>query len=226
MLELLTGALVLSLLHAAIPNHWAPVLAVARAEGWPLRRAVGVTLVAGLAHVLSTVGIGLALGLLGWRLSARFEQFAGWVAPLLLIVIGLLYAFSGPGPGHAHPGPQALSQRRPRRRVVLGLAATMFLAPCLEIQTFFLAAGTHGPAALALLMGVYLLASVSAMCALVALAYRSLQHLNLDGLARHERRLTGAVLVLVGLAGFFVDWEPVAGPASCFNLTFLFPCLT
>ncbi|WP_262712891.1 hypothetical protein [Hymenobacter radiodurans] len=35
MFELLTGAFVLSLLHAAIPNHWAPVLAVARAEGWP-----------------------------------------------------------------------------------------------------------------------------------------------------------------------------------------------
>jgi hypothetical protein len=37
MLELLTGTLLLSLLHAAIPNHWAPVLAVARAERWPLR---------------------------------------------------------------------------------------------------------------------------------------------------------------------------------------------
>ena len=161
-------------------------------------------MVAGLAHVLSTVGIGLALGLLGRRLSARFEQFAGWVAPLLLIVIGLLYAFSGPG--HAHPDPRPLSWLAPRRRVVLGLAATMFLAPCLEIQTFFLAAGTHGPAALALLMSVYLLASVSAMCALVALAHRSLGRLNVDGLARHERRLTGTILVLVGLAGLLVDW--------------------
>ncbi|KAA9332075.1 hypothetical protein F0P96_11345 [Hymenobacter busanensis] len=204
MLELLTGALVLSLLHAAIPNHWAPVLAVARAEGWPLRRAVGVTMVAGLAHVLSTVGIGLALGLLGWRLSARFEQFAGWVAPLLLIVIGLLYAFSGPG--HTHPDPRPVRRRTTRRRVVLGLAATMFLAPCLEIQSFFLAAGTHGPAALALLTSLYLLTSVSAMCALVSLAHRSLGRLNLDGFAHHERRLTGAVLVLVGMAGFLVDW--------------------
>jgi nickel/cobalt exporter len=203
MLELLTGALLLSLLHATIPNHWAPVLAVARAEGWPVRRAVGVTAVAGLAHGLSTVLIGVVLGLLGWHLSDRFARVAGWLAPLLLIGIGLLYAFSGAG--HPHPDPSPLPSRRPRR-VVLGLAATMFLAPCLEIQTFFLAAGTHGPAALALLMGVYLLASVSAMCALVALAYRGLRRLNLDGLAHHERRLTGAVLVLVGIAGFLVDW--------------------
>ncbi|SHL32460.1 hypothetical protein [Hymenobacter psychrotolerans] len=201
MLHLLTGCLLLSLLHAAIPNHWAPVLAVARAERWPLRRAVGVTLVAGLAHVLSTVLLGLGLGLLGWRLSAQFSHLARGAAPALLVLIGVLYALSGPG--HTHPDPAAA---RPRGRVVLGLAATMFLAPCLEIQTFFLAAGTHGPAALALLMGVYLLASVSAMCALVALAHRGLGRLNLDGLAHHERRLTGAVLVLVGLASFFVDW--------------------
>ena len=204
MLELLIGALLLSLLHATIPNHWAPVLAVARAEGWPVRRAVGVTALAGLAHVFSTILIGLVLGLLGWRLSSRFAQVAGVLAPVLLIGIGLLYAFSGSG--HTHPDPTALAPRRARRRVVLGLAATMFLAPCLEIQTFFLAAGTHGPAALAGLMGVYLLASVSAMCALVALAHRGLGHFKLQGLAQHERQLTGAVLVLVGVAGFFVDW--------------------
>jgi nickel/cobalt exporter len=203
MLELLTGCLLLSLLHAAIPNHWAPVLAVARAERWPLRRAVGVTLVAGLAHVLSTVLLGLALGLLGWRLSARFSQAAGWAAPALLIGIGLLYALSGPG--HTHPDPAPVVAR-PRGRVVLGLAATMFLAPCLEIQTFFLAAGTHGTPVLALVMATYLVVSVGAMSTLVALAYSGLRRLNLAGLARYERRFTGAVLVLVGIAGFFVDW--------------------
>lgn len=203
MLQLLTGALLLSLLHAAIPNHWAPVLAVARAERWSLRRAVGVTLVAGLAHVLSTVLLGLALGLLGWRLSARFSQFASVAAPALLVAIGLLYAFSGPG--HTHPDPNPVPMR-PRSRVVLGLAATMFLAPCLEIQTFFLAAGTQGMATLALIMTTYLVVSVGAMSALVAVAHTGLRRLNLSGLARHERRFTGAVLVLVGVAGFFVDW--------------------
>jgi nickel/cobalt exporter len=201
MRELLTGTLLLSLLHAAIPNHWAPVLAVARAERWPLGRAVGLTAVAGLAHVLSTVGLGLALGLLGWRLSARFAQAAGWAAPALLVGIGLLYALSGPG--HAHPEPAPA--RRPRQ-LVLGLALTMFLAPCLEIQTFFLTAGTRGPAALVLLMAVYLVVTVAAMCALVALAHRGLHRLPLAGFARYERRLTGAVLVAVGLAGFFMDW--------------------
>jgi len=203
MFELLTGAILLSLLHAAIPNHWAPVLAVARAERWSLQRAVGVTVVAGAAHVLSTVLLGLALGLLGWRLSARFSQVASVAAPTLLVVIGLLYAFSGRG--HTHPDPAAVTLR-PWGQVVLGLAATMFLAPCLEIQTFFLAAGTRGTPVLALVTATYLVVSVGAMSALVAGAYSGLRRLNLDGLALYERRFTGAVLVLVGVAGFFVDW--------------------
>jgi nickel/cobalt exporter len=203
MLELLTGTFLLSLLHAAIPNHWAPVLAVARAERWPVRRAVGVTMAAGLAHVLSTVLLGLALGWLGWRLSARFSQVASVAAPALLIAIGLLYALSGRG--HTHPDPAPVVPR-PHGRVVLGLAATMFLAPCLEIQTFFLAAGTHGPLTLALVMATYLVVSVGAMSTLVAGALTGLRRLNLTGLAHQERRFTGAVLVLVGIAGFFVDW--------------------
>jgi nickel/cobalt exporter len=202
MLELLTGTLLLSLLHAAIPNHWAPVLAVARAERWPLRRAVGLTAVAGLAHVLSTVLLGLALGLLGWQLSDQFAQVAGWAAPVLLIGIGLLYALSGPG--HAHP--DLATPSRQGKHFVLGLALTMFLAPCLEVQTFFLTAGTRGPVVLALLMAVYLVASVAAMCALVAVAFQGLHRLPLAGIARYERRLTGAVLVGVGIAGFFVEW--------------------
>ncbi|GAB2960564.1 hypothetical protein GCM10027048_30420 [Hymenobacter coalescens] len=201
MLELLTGTLLLSLLHAAIPNHWAPVLAVARAEQWPLRRAVGVTLIAGMAHVLSTVLVGVALGLLGWQLSARFQQFAEVAAPALLVLIGALYALSGQG--HTHPDPAPV---RPRGHVVLGLTATMLLAPCLEIQTFFLTAGARGPLVLALLMLTYLLVTVGAMTTLVVAAYTGLRRLNLAALARHERRLTGAVLVLVGLAGFFLDW--------------------
>lgn len=210
MINLLTGTLLLSLLHALIPNHWAPVLAVARSEGWSLRRAVGVTVVAGLAHVLSTLLVGVTLGLLGWRLSERFAQFAEILAPTLLICIGVLYALTGHRHAHAHvdPNPDAPSPERskPGVRLVLGLAVTMFLAPCLEIQTFFLAAGAHSAAAIGLVAAVYLVVTVAGMAAVVAMAYGGLRHVKLGRLARHERHLTGAVLVLVGLAGFFLDW--------------------
>lgn len=210
MLNLLTGTLLLSLLHALIPNHWAPILAVARSEGWSLRRAVGVTLVTGLAHVLSTLLVGVVLGLLGWRLSEQFAQSAGVLAPTLLICIGVVYALTGRKHGHAHteqsPEAPKPEQPQPPGRLILGLAVTMFLAPCLEIQSFFLAAGAHSAVAIGLVASVYLVVTVAGMAALVAMAYRGLQHVKLGRLARHERQLTGAVLVLVGTAGFFLDW--------------------
>jgi nickel/cobalt exporter len=210
MFNLLTGTLLLSLLHALIPNHWAPVLAVARSEGWSARRAVGVTVVAGLAHVLSTLVVGVLLGALGWRLSEQYSQIAEFLAPTLLVCIGLIYALTGRHHAHTHtdPGPAVLGAERsqPRARLVLGLAATMFLAPCLEIQTFFLAAGAHSPTAIGMVAGVYLVVTIAGMAGLVAMAYHGLQHMKLGRLARHERLLTGAVLVFVGVAGFFFDW--------------------
>jgi hypothetical protein len=68
-----------------------------------------------------------------------------------------------------------------------------------------LIAGTRGPLVLALLMAVYLVASVAAMCALVAVAFRGLHRLPLAGIARYVRRLTRAVLVEVDIADFFVE---------------------
>ena len=205
MLELLTGALVLSLLHAAIPNHWAPVLAVARAEGWPLRRAVGVTMVAGLAHVLSTVGIGLALGLLGLaplsplravcRLGRAPAANRHWPALRLFQARPHPPRPAAPEPAHTPqpdsagagrdhvPGPlpgdpDLLSGCRHPRPGGPGPAHEPVPA---DFRVSHVYAGSPGPP------------QPAAAC-------------NLDGLARHERHLTGAVLVLVGVAGFFVDW--------------------
>lgn len=75
------GSVLLSVLHALIPNYWAPVLAVARSEQWSLRETAAVTLVAGLAHVLSTVLLGALLGLLGYRLALLYTSFCSYIAP-------------------------------------------------------------------------------------------------------------------------------------------------
>ena len=36
MIQILTGSILISVLHAIIPNHWLPVLAIGRKEGWSL----------------------------------------------------------------------------------------------------------------------------------------------------------------------------------------------
>jgi hypothetical protein len=51
-----------------------------------------------------------------------------------------------------------------------------------------------------------LFGSVATRCVLVAGAFRGLPRLPQAGIARYERRLTGVVLVGVGIARFFVEW--------------------
>jgi hypothetical protein len=46
--SIIIGSLLLSLLHAVIPNHWLPVLAIGRKEGWTLNEVTKVTLISAL----------------------------------------------------------------------------------------------------------------------------------------------------------------------------------
>ena len=61
MLSIIIGSLLISLLHAVIPNHWLPVLAIGKKEGWSLAETSRITFIAGMAHVISTIIIGLLL---------------------------------------------------------------------------------------------------------------------------------------------------------------------
>ena len=61
MITLIAGSLVLSVLHALIPNHWLPIIAIGRKENWSLAQVTRITLLAGLAHAASTVLIGMIL---------------------------------------------------------------------------------------------------------------------------------------------------------------------
>ena len=55
MISIIAGSFIISLLHAIIPNHWLPVLAIGRKENWDLKETERVTFISGLAHVLSTI---------------------------------------------------------------------------------------------------------------------------------------------------------------------------
>jgi nickel/cobalt exporter len=73
----------ISLLHAVILNHWLPVLAIGRKEGWSLAQTIRITFIAGMVRIISTVIIGFLLGVIGGELPAHIEDFAPWLVFLL-----------------------------------------------------------------------------------------------------------------------------------------------
>jgi putative Mn2+ efflux pump MntP len=202
MVTLITGSLILSVLHALIPNHWLPVLAISRKENWTLSQTTSVTFISGLSHALSTVLIGIVIGMLGVTLAEHIESFTHLVAPIILISLGIFYIYQHHRHKHfhlhAHPKPSS------RNKIVLGLVVAMFFSPCFEIEAYFLMAGAHGWEQVALLAVLYTVVTVTGMVVWIRLAFKGLFRLNWHALEHNAGIITGVTLIVTGIASFFI----------------------
>lgn len=203
MLTLITGSLVLSVLHALIPNHWLPVLAISRKEKWSISQTTSVTLLSGLAHASSTVLLGLAFAFVGGALADTVHHFTTVVAPLVLISLGAVYIYQHHRHKHFHLHAQATTAVS-RRRIVTALAIAMFFSPCLEIEAYFLLAGAQGWAQVTLLAVLYTVVTVSGMVIWIRVAYRGVFRLNWHSLEHNAGIISGATLIATGIASFFI----------------------
>ncbi len=79
------------------PDHYLPFVAMARAGGWSRSKTSWVTLGCGLAHVASSVLLGLVAVLLGLSVEglAAFESLRAGLAAWGMIALGALYAAWG-----------------------------------------------------------------------------------------------------------------------------------
>jgi len=81
----------------------------------------------------------------------------------------------------------------------------MFLSPCLEVETLFLSAGAYGLNNVLLLSLVYGVFSIFSIVLLIYLVFRGTKLLiNNDFIEHNEKRITGMVLIIIGLITFFV----------------------
>lgn len=199
---LIAGSLVLSILHALIPNHWLPVLAISKKENWSIGETTWVTLVSGLAHALSTVIIGVVIGILGITLSESVTGFTHIVAPSILIALGIFFIYQHHRHKHFHLHPE--TKRLSKNRIVIGLAIAMFFSPCFEIEAYFLMAGAYGWQQVATLAILYTAVTVTGMVVWVRLTYRGLFKLNWHSLEHNAGVITGITLVLTGIISFFI----------------------
>lgn len=204
MISLLSGTFVLSVIHGLIPNHWLPLVAVAKSENWPRKELLIIGLVTALAHVIGTIALGIILGLVGMRLSDTFETFTHYIAPVVLIVLGLIY-FSLNMPHHHHGTDVDIKvYRKSKRRWILIFILLMFVSPCLEVETLFLSAGEFGLPFILLMALVYAIGSIASIVTLIYLAYSGSNLIYNDFIEHNEKKITGIVLIVIGLLTFFV----------------------
>jgi nickel/cobalt transporter (NicO) family protein len=200
----ITGTLLLALVHALIPNHWLPLVAVARAEKWSWKDVYSITFFAALAHVLGTVALGFVLGMIGKELRDEYGHTIYVASSVLLIVFGLIY-YTVNLPHHHHSSQKDVAgYKRSRKKWILIFIVMMFLSPCLEVESLFLSAGAYGMGLVTLLSVIYAIISISGIMILVTLGYRGTELLSAHFIEHNEKKISGIVLILVGIVSFFL----------------------
>ncbi len=191
MIDLIAGSIVLSLIHASIPNHWIPVVVIGKTEKWSKKELIGVTAIASFAHTLSTILLGIVIGLIGYKLSDTYHIITDVVAPLVLVFMGLIYfSLSFRHTEHEHLSAKEKLRNKSKPAIITALALSMFFSPCLEIEAYYFTAGTHGKLAIWLLSAIYLIVTVAGSILLVTLASKSIEKFKVHFLEHHEKKIT------------------------------------
>jgi nickel/cobalt exporter len=204
MISIISGALIISILHAVIPNHWLPVIAIGRKEKWTLEEITYITLISALAHGISTILLGFILGYLGAELADTVNHFTHIIAPCILIIMGLFFIYRH----HKHKHfllSEDVKEKRSKRTIITALVIAMFFSPCLEIEAFFLLAGAKAKWFVWSIASMYLLITTTGMVVLVQYAYRGLLKLNWHSLEHNAGIITGLTLVVTGIITFFIS---------------------
>lgn len=182
-----------------------PLVFISRTEKWDTRDTIFISFITAVAHTLSTIIIGIAVGLLGYTLAEKFEHFTTLIAPLVLIGIGLFYLIKDILHHHEHDHfTAARKQTGNKKAIITSMLVAMFFSPCLEIEGYYFTAGVMGWLGIFTVSAVYLLITVLGIVGLTYLGLRSLEKFNFSFLEHHEKKITGLILVILGVVNFFL----------------------
>lgn len=206
MWQIFIGSLILSIIHATIPNHWIPLIVIGKTEQWSKGETLMATTITGFAHALSTVFVGLLVGLIGYKLSKSHELISIVVSPAILVIIGIIYLMVDIRKSHHHVHFNLTQEDRGSKSkwtIIISLSISMFLTPCAEIEAYYFQAGTMGWIGIVIVSAVYVITTVMMMLTLVYLGMQGIKRFDFHYLEHHEKQVTGIVLILLGILAYF-----------------------
>jgi ABC-type nickel/cobalt efflux system permease component RcnA len=87
-LLLIAAVATVGVLHTLVPDHWVPIIALARQRGWSRAETARAAFVAGTGHVSSTLAIAFAVWIAGVAVAARLGHLVDIASSLALIGFG------------------------------------------------------------------------------------------------------------------------------------------
>lgn len=190
-------------LHAAIPTHWLPFVAIGRARGWTRRRTLGAVALAGGGHILATTALGVGLAWSGFELEEHFHEVFHGVVAAVLVGLGAWLAFRKPhgaGCAHCQGHPEKRVPDATDRAALWGLFLTLTLSPCELFLPVYLTAMPYGWPGIVWLSAVLAVATLGGMLTLTWLTLHGVQRLRFRWLDRLDQRVIGGLLCLLGVA--------------------------
>jgi hypothetical protein len=192
-----------------------------------MRKTLAITWLCGIAHVVSSVALGLvgvALGLAVSRLEG-LEELRGTIAAWMLIVFGLAYTIWGmfyasrrPAHHHAHrhaahaasshASPHAQRSGIPEHNttnITPWVMFTIFLfGPCEPlIPLLMYPTATDNLWGLGIVTSVFLLATLATMTAMVVLLVGGSTLVQFSSLERYGQALAGGLVLMCGIGMVF-----------------------
>ena len=224
---LLGSAAAVAAIHTlAGPDHYLPFVMMAKARKWSIVKTTWITILCGLGHCASSVGLGLAglaawasLQQIGWLESIRGD-FAAW----LLVAFGLTYCVWGVWRAikgrrhthaHVHTDDQAHAHEHahedehvhvhthahPRKSITPWVLFAIFVfGPCEPLIPLVMAGGGLG--GIVLVSVTFTAVTISVMLAAVLLGVFGLRFVSFKPLERWSHALAGLVVAGCGAAIF------------------------
>lgn len=226
---LLLTAVTVSCLHTVTgPDHYIPFIALSRVRGWKVGKTVAWTLLCGVAHVGSSVLLGL-LGIgLGWSLSkiSGLEDVRGGLAGWALLTFGLLYTIWGlkrawSNKVHKHfdvyddgeiyvyehkHGQIVYPQERTKvtpwiMLIIFGLGPCEPMIPLLTYPSV-----QHSTYGMIMLIVCFTLFTLLTMTGMVLLGYYGFSMLKTSWLERYVHALGGLTILVCGIGMVYLGW--------------------
>ena len=198
---LLIGAvLAVGVFHTMVPDHWLPIVLMARQRKWSTQKTALAALQAGTGHVVST----LLIAVLFWGAGAAFAtRFSGWVetaTSVALVGFGLWVAIGAWREMHKQSHDTKTGSR-------IALLLILGSSPMIEGIPAFFAAGKYGFGLLIVMALVFAAATISVYIVFSVYSAKGLKQVRFGRFERYGEIVSGAVIALVGAVFWF--W-PVA----------------
>jgi sulfite exporter TauE/SafE len=225
------SAAAIAFVHTVLgPDHYLPFVAMAKARGWALGKALRITLLCGVGHLVGSILLGVAGITVGIQLDALewLEGVRGNLAAWLLIGFGLAYTAWGVRQAmrkrphthwHAHDGlthshvhthhndhAHVHGERTAGRSLTPWIVFIIFiLGPCEPlIPLLMYPAARESLAGVVAVTAVFGAVTVLTMLATVAVALKGLEKVRVRSLERYAHALAGSTILACGLAIVFL----------------------